>query len=237
VPILKLKLLDRREVARGTWLFVFEKPAGFNYKAGQYGGYTLLDPPETDAGGITRRFSFLSSPHDSYLSIATRIQQSAYKRVLKALPIGSEIKFAGPTGNFILHEDTSVPAVMIAGGIGIAPFYSMIQTAAQQQSTQDLYLFYGNQHRIDAAFFDELERLAHANPHFKYIPTLGVPDSDWQGETGFVTESMIRKYIPDFAAPIYYVCGSPVMVTAIQEMLAETGLDEERIKTEDFPGY
>ena len=64
-----------------------------------------------------------------------------------------------------------------------------------------------------------------------------MPDDGWQGETGFVTDTMIRKYVPDFRAPIYYVCGSPVMVTAIQEMLAEMDLDEERIKVEDFPGY
>src|SRR4051812_22974007 len=108
MPIHHLKLCNRQEIARGTLLFEFEKPAGLHFKAGQYGGFTLINPTETDANGITRRFSLLSIPDDPYLAIATRVQQSAYKRVLSTLPIGSEIKFAGPTGSFTLHEDITI---------------------------------------------------------------------------------------------------------------------------------
>lgn len=235
MPIFQLKLRERRSIANQTIQLIFEKPAGFQYKAGQYGGFTLMNPAETDAGGITRRFSLLSSPDDDYLAIATRIQQSAYKRVLNQLPIGNEIKFAGPTGSFLLHEDNDVPAVMIAGGIGIAPFYSMIHHHAHHQSSQSIYLFYGNQKQSDAAFLAELEQMQ--TPHFKFIATMAAPEAGWQGEIGFVDDKMIKKYISDIHAPIYYVCGSPAMVTAIQELLAEMGIDEDRIKTEDFPGY
>lgn len=235
MPIYQLKLRERRNVANQTIQLIFEKPASFQYKPGQYGGFTLINPAETDAGGITRRFSLLSSPDDAYLAMATRIQNSAYKRVLSELPIGNEIKFAGPTGNFILHDDEKVPAVLIAGGIGIAPFYSMIRYRTHHQSPQPIYLFYGNQKQSDAAFLTELEQIQ--NLHFKFIATMAAPEAGWQGETGFVDDTMIKKYISDIHAPIYYVCGSPVMVTAIQELLAEMGIDEERIKTEDFPGY
>src|SRR5579872_2351374 len=107
MPIHNLKLLERREIASGTKLFTFEKPTGLTFKPGQYAGFTLINPAETDAGGITRRFSLLSSPEDEQLSIALRIQNSAYKRVLNSLPLGSEVKFAGPTGTFTLHEDTT----------------------------------------------------------------------------------------------------------------------------------
>lgn len=239
MPIHKLKLVDKQEVANGTMVFIFEKPEGLTFKPGQYAGFTLIDPPETDAAGITRRFSLLSTPNEKYLTFATRMlaPMHAYKRVLDALTPGNEIKFAGPTGNFTLHEDTSIPAVFIAGGIGITPFQCMIKHAIEQQSSQKLYLFYGNQKQSDAAFLTELQQLAANNPNFTFIPTLVAPDASWQGETGFITHTMIKKYITDLNAPIYYICGSPAMVTALQETLAEMDIPEERIKVEDFPGY
>jgi len=232
-----LKLIERHQAAKNTLVLVFEKPAGFSFKPGQYGGFTLVNPTEQDASGNTRRFSLLSSPDDAHLSIATRIQQSTYKKMLMTLPIGGEIKFAGPTGNFTLHEDASVPAVLIAGGIGIAPFYSMIRYAAQHHSSQGIHLFYGNQTPSDAAFLNELSTLQQQLPSLKLIPTMADSDPSWLGETGFITDTMIKKYISDLAAPLYYLCGSPAMVTALQETLAEMGVDEDRIKVEDFPGY
>lgn len=237
MPIHKLKLIDRREIARGTLVFVFEKPDGLTFKPGQYAGFTLINPSETDANGITRRFSLLSTPDDPHISFATRIQNSAYKRVLNDLSLGSEIKFAGPTGAFTLHEDTAIPAVFIAGGIGITPFYSMIQHATTHQSPQKMYLFYGNQAPNDAALLNELVKLQEQNPHFKLIATMANPDPAWKGETGFITHTMIKKYIDDLSAPIYYICGSPAMVTTLQETLVEMDIDEEKIKVEDFPGY
>ncbi|TAK73043.1 MAG: FAD-dependent oxidoreductase [Gammaproteobacteria bacterium] len=237
MPIHHIKLIDRRDVATGTKLFIFEKPAGLTFKPGQYAGFTLINPAETDAAGNTRRFSLLSIPDDEHIAIAMRIQHSAYKQVLNALPLGSEVKFAGPTGTFTLHEDTATPAVFIAGGIGITPFYSMIRHATQCHSPRKLYLFYGNQQPDHAAFLSELKQLQQDNPHFQLIATVDKPNETWEGETGYITQAMIKKYIPDIFEPIYYVCGSPAMVTMVQEMLAEMDIDEDRICTEDFPGY
>jgi ferredoxin-NADP reductase len=235
MPIHQLKLIDKRDVARNTIEFIFEKPTGLTFIPGQYAGFTLINPSETDAGGITRRFSLLSTPKDEHIRFATRMQNSAYKRVLNSLAMGEVIKFAGPTGNFTLHTDTSIPAVLIAGGIGVTPFYSMIQHAAQQQTNQPLYLFYGNQTLQDAAYLSELQQVQP--PHFQLIPTFAQPEADWQGETGFITHTMIKKYVPDITLPIFYICGSPAMVTTLQELLVEMGIDEEKIKVEDFPGY
>lgn len=236
MPIHILKLVKRTEVARHTHTFSFTKPEGFQFKPGQYGGFTLINPTDTDAGGITRRFSLLSTPADEHITIATRMQPSAYKRVLNQFDINSEIKFAGPTGNFILHDDVTTPAVFIAGGIGITPFYSILCDAAQKKSAQTFYLFYGNQSQADAAFLAELQNLQHQLPNFKLIATMA-NDPTWTGEQGFISQSMLKKYLPDLHTPIYYVCGSPTMVTALQEALVELDIPEEHIKVEDFPGY
>lgn len=237
MPIHILTLLERQEVANHTIVLSFSKPDNFHFTPGQYGGFTLIEPKEVDKNGITRRFSLLSTPTDEHLQIVTRIQNSAYKKALSTMPIGSQIKFAGPTGVFTLHEDLSIPAVLIAGGIGIAPFYSMIRHRNAQHSSQSIILFYGNQSEKDAAFLPNLLQLSQQNTNFKCITTLAEPHDAWQGETGFITHTMIKKYIVDLHTPIFYICGSPAMVTVLQETLVEMGISEQKIKVEDFPGY
>lgn len=237
MPIYTLQLIERREIARQTILCTFSKPEGFQFKAGQYGGFTLINPPITDAKGATRRLSILSAPQDPHLSVAVRVQDSAFKRVLNECPLGTEIKFAGPTGNFILHEDQSIPAVFLAGGIGITPFYSMLRTVTLDRLPYRIYLFYGNQTPEDAALLPELNLLQEQNPNVTLINTIANPSPHWHGETGYVSDTMLKKYIPDLNQPIFYVCGSPTMVAAIQKLLLEMGIEDTRIKVEDFPGY
>lgn len=237
MPIHKLKLIKQDTVANQTILLTFEKPENFQFQAGQYGGFTLIDPEFTDDHGITRRFSLISAPDDPHLCIATRIQKSAFKRNLQNLQPGQEIKFAGPIGNFILHEDSQTPAVLIAGGIGLAPFYSMIRHTLKHQPERRLFLFYGNQTLADSALIQELQDLANAHPQFTFVPTFANPHPEWQGETGFISDDMLVKYVKDLDQPIYYVCGSPAMVAVMQQLLKDMLISDEKVKVEDFPGY
>lgn len=235
MPIHILTLLERQTIANNTIECRFEKPSGFTFVSGQYGGWTLINPSNTDAGGITRRFSLLSAPHDPYLAITTRIQASAYKQTLLTMPLGDSIKFAGPTGSFILDSDSDAPLVFLAGGIGIAPFMSMIRHASLTQPNRPITLFYGNNTVDDAAYLDEL--FALQTDYFTFIPVLSNPPANWQGETGYIDEMKLRDHLRDLSNAIYYVCGSPRMVTALQEMLVEMGIVESAIRVEDFPGY
>src|SRR5713226_4812609 len=119
------QLTGREEVAEGTMAFHFSKPAGFDFKAGQSMTVALVDPPETDAKGNRRNFSIVSAPFERDLMIATRMRDTAYKRVLKTMPIGTKLQLRGPGGMFALENDQR-SAVFLAGGIGITPFVSML---------------------------------------------------------------------------------------------------------------
>ncbi len=237
MPIYTLTLVAKKTVAQNTLELEFQKPEGFLYVAGQYGGFTLLNPTETDAKGNTRRFSLMSAPHESTLKIVTRIQQSSFKRELNKLEAGSTIKFAGPTGNFLLSDTDKKPIILIAGGIGIAPFYSMIKETLLHEPTRDIILFYGNQTLQDSAYIEALETLAKKHASFKFVLTLANPAADWAGNIGYITDDLIIKNTPDYANQLYYVCGSPAMVQAMQQVLAEIEIPAEHIKVEDFPGY
>lgn len=240
MPAYTVKLKSRRTVADGTMAFYFDRPQGFQFQAGQYFSLTLIDPPETDAEGNVRTFSIASAPFEEDLTIATRMRDTAFKRVLKATPLGTEVKINGPFGSFTLHADPSRPAVFLAGGIGITPFRSMILEATRQKWLRRLFLFYANRRPEDAAFLDELQRLEKENPNYTFIGTMAEMEKSqvlWHGETGFVNQQMLSKYLKDLAAPIYYSAGPPAMVTAMRDMLIRDGVTEDNIHTEDFVGY
>jgi hypothetical protein len=102
MPIYKTKLKSRREIAAGTMAFHFEKPEGFAYKAGQFADYTLINPSETDAEGNTRGFSLASAPYEDDLMLATRMRDTAFKRVLKNMELDTEFTLDAPYGSFTL---------------------------------------------------------------------------------------------------------------------------------------
>ena len=144
--------------------FHFARPAGFAHAAGQNVLVTLLAPPQTDSQGDSRTFTLASAPHEPELMVATRMRDSAFKRVLKSAAAGTPVRIEGPNGLMVLHEDAARPAVFLAGGIGVTPFLSMARHAAKEKRPHQILLFYSNRRPEDAAFLEELERLEQANP-------------------------------------------------------------------------
>ena len=234
------KLLNRVEVAEGTMAFHFEKPNGFEFRAGQAVDIILVDPPETDSEGNIRTFSLVSPPFEDRLTVTTRMRDSAFKRVLKTMPLGTTVKIAEPSGSLTLHKNPSKPAVFLAGGIGITPFLSILRQAAQDKLPHQLYLFYSNWRPEDAPFLETLNELQTTNPNFRFVPTMTEMEksqSGWAGETGYIDSKMLMKHIPNLNGPIYYIAGPPAMVAAMRQMLITAGVGEDDIRIEEFSGY
>lgn len=227
-------LIGKQDVARGTVAIHLKKPDGFTFKAGQAVYLTLLGLKEADGKGRVRTFSIASAPDDPDLIIATRLTDSALKRGLASVPVGSAVEIEGPYGDLTLHDGASRPAVFLAGGIGITPFRSMIRDAARH--ARDFTLFYSNRSAEDAAFLSELEQVARDNPGFKLVATM-TDAADWEGERGFITREMIERHVGDIARPVFYLAGPPAMVAAMQAMLREAGVGTENIRAEEFAGY
>ena len=238
---LRTKLLQKQQVAEGTMAFHFEKPEGFRFRAGQSIDFTLINPPEMDAGGSTRTFSIASAPHENELMVATRMRpNSAFKRTLAGLPLGTELTIEGPMGSFTLHSNASKPAVFLAGGIGITPFLSMAKQAAHEHLPHRIHLFYSNHRPEVAAFLDTLTALEKANSHFRLIATMTEMDQSkmaWSGETGFIDPTMMRRYVEVPQEAIYFIAGPPEMVAAMQQMLVGASVDPDNLRTEEFAGY
>lgn len=239
-PIFMAKLKSREEVAQGTMAFHFEKPAGWTFKAGQFIDITLLDPAETDAEGNTRGFSIASAPQEETLMVATRMRDTAFKRVLKTMPLGTAAKIEGPFGNLTLHNNAARPAVLLAGGIGITPFRSILFRAAKEKLPHRIFLFYSNRRPEDTPFLEALQALEKENSNYKLIATMtGMEDShkEWHGETGQINQELLARYLQNAVSPIYYIAGPAGMVKGLHTMLNEAGVDDDDIRTEEFVGY
>jgi ferredoxin-NADP reductase len=239
-PVFMAKLQSRQGVAEGTMAFCFEKPAGWTYVAGQFIDLTLIAPSETDAEGNTRGFSIASAPFEATIMIATRLRDTAFKRVLQTLPLGTEVKIEGPFGDLRLHRHAKQPTVVLSGGIGITPFRSILLQAAHEKRSQRIFFFDGNRRPEDAPFLTEMQTLAHEDTHFTFIPTMSEMQKShlpWDGERGFIDQQMLSRYLPDVTSATYYLTGPPGMVRGLQTVLTAAGVDGEDIRTEEFTGY
>ncbi len=220
--------------------FYFSKPPGFRHQAGQSLLLTLINPPQTDSEGDARTFTIASAPNEAELMVATRMRDTAFKRVLKAAPAGMTVKMDGPSGEMVLHDDTARPAVFLAGGIGITPFLAMARHATSERLPHRLYLFYSNRRPEDAAFLPELQKMEQLNPNYHLVATMAEAEKStqhWSGETGFIRREMLERHLTGVTNPVYYFAGPPPMTRAMQNLLESIGISEQAMRYEEFYGY
>jgi ferredoxin-NADP reductase len=234
-----IKLIEKRSIARKSMEFTFAKPADFTFEPGQFVEINVEHPGEPEKKRSSRELSIVSAPHEDVLAFAMRMRGSPFKRTLSKMETGDEVTIDGPFGAFLLQNDTSRPAVFLAGGVGIAPFLSMIRHAMHCGLPHEMYLFYSNHTKEDAPYLDELAGISRENKNFTYIPTLttGAAMEAWKGLAGRITAEMIAGYISDFQMPIFYSAGSAAMVTAMKKLLNDAGVRDDNIRTEEFTGY
>lgn len=197
-----VKLLAKEPVAQGTMAFHLERPAGFKFRAGQAFEIILPGGPEGEDG--SHAFSIVTAPHEAELMFATRMRDSRFKRALGALPLGAELNIDGPFGSLTLHKNPARAAVLIAGGIGITPFMSMLRSAAEQQSQHKLVLLYSNRRPEDTAFLAELQALVKRNSRFHLMATMtdmGHSQQPWEGSTGIIDSAFVQHAIAGLDAP------------------------------------
>lgn len=234
------QLISSERIAEGTMAFHFAKPEGFRFTAGNAVNVTLVDPPQTDGKGQTRTFSIVSAPSENTVTVATRMRDSAFKRVLRSAPGGTRARLAEPGGEFTLEPVDPRPAVLLAGGIGITPFVSMSRHAANERLARPIWLFYSNRRPEDAPFLDELMALERRNPNYRCVATMTDMEKSarpWRGERGFIDEPMLQRYLGNLSTAVYYIAGPPAMVDAMQQMLAAAGVGVDAVRTDEFYGY
>lgn len=233
------RIKSKQEIAKGTLMVTYDLLGKeLDFKPGQFFIITLIDPPFNDEKGAMRHFSIVNSPSEKgIVAMTTRVRPSAFKKSLQEMPIGSEVEISdNGMGNFVLPEDFSKPIVMLAGGIGITPYMSMLKYIFKEGLPYQVTLIYSNRDQESTAFLNELKRMSKNNHNLKLILTM-TQDPNWEGEKRRINAQLIKNYINNVSLPLYYIAGPPAMVETIKSSLKETGVSNSNIKSENFSGY
>jgi ferredoxin-NADP reductase len=236
---LRARVAEKREVARGTLLVVFDLLGEeVEFTPGQYFFVTLLDPPYDDERGARRHFSVVTSPNErGRLGFCTRLRESAFKRSLAELPVGAEAEVEQPKGSFLLPEATNQPYVFLAGGIGITVFRSMLRYIAEEDLPHRVTLIYSNRDRESTPFLEELSELEQARANFDLVLTM-TDDAAWNGETRRIGPELLRDQLSgDLPSYAYLVAGPPAMVDSVVATLHAVEVPDERVVPDRFSGY
>ena len=213
-------------------LLEIELNAPLRFWAGQYVDITI---PGT---GITRSFSMASTPRQqTRLSfIIKRYPEGAFSALLDGgLKIGQKLTAKGPYGTCFRREERTGPMLLIGGGSGMSPLWSILHDLVESGENRAVRFFYGARTQRDLFFLDEFAALTKTMPDFRFIPALS--DDTWTGETGFIHDVVSRTLRAeglDGEDIDAYSCGPPPMIDAVLPVLQMAGLEPERIYFDKF---
>jgi predicted ferric reductase len=149
---------------------------------------------------------------------------------------GNRVWLDGPYGVFTMDRNQAMGFVLIGGGVGITPLYSMLQTMAGREDVRPVLLFYGASDLDNLTFTDELDALAASKRlNLTYVPVLKNPPDGWEGEKGFINAQVMEKYLPkQYHRFMYLICGPEPLMDAMEQALPELGIPSYQIITERF---
>jgi len=138
-----------------------------------------------------------------------------------------------PYGVFSFLNFNAEDLVLIAGGIGITPFMSMLRYIHDKKLKKNVILLWGSKTEQDIAFRKELEKMEFEMSSFKVVHVLSRQE-DWPGERGAIDAEKLKKYVDNFPSNQFFICGPPPMMRAVERTLRELGAPKNRIHYERF---
>jgi Na+-transporting NADH:ubiquinone oxidoreductase subunit F len=195
--------------------------------------YSMANYPEEE-GIIMLNVRIASPPPEK--PNAPPGQMSSYIFNLKP---GDKVTISGPYGEFFA-KDTDNEMIFIGGGAGMAPMRSHIFDQLKRiHSKRKISFWYGARSKREAFYAEEFDDLEKKNPNFKWYLGLSepLPEDKWDGPTGFIHQILYENYLKDHPAPEdceYYLCGPPLMNSAVLKLLDDMGVEQENILFDDF---
>lgn len=196
--------------------------------------YSLANPP-TQNNQIKLVVRIATPPHNAPAGTPPG-KVSSYIFGLKP---GDSVRVSGPFGDFHARESER-EMIFIAGGAGIAPMHSIILDQLQRLETKRLINFwYGARNMRELCYADEFDALAARHENFSWNVALSEPSANslWTGYRGFIHSVVYEHYLKNHPAPEeaeYYLCGPPLMSTAVMHMLEDLGVEKDNILLDDF---
>jgi ferredoxin-NADP reductase len=223
---MKLKLISKKLEAPNVYTFTFKPDQPISWIPGQYLHY-ILPHASPDNRGIERWFTISSAPFEKNICITTRFagtKGSSFKKALLNLDVGAELEADGPEGDFVL-EKGNLHHILIAGGIGITPYHSVLTQLNHDRQDTNIDLLYANQDE-NLVFGSELTKIEASLKSFHVHPFIGRR----------LNPSDFKKYVEE-PNSIFYLSGPEPLVENYEGILQKMGIAKKQIKTDFFPGY
>jgi len=211
-------------------------PPAMDFKAGQY--IQLRIPPyEQSRRPIDRAYSIATPPsaHGRLeLEVRRVLNGVGTTYIFEHLPLNTPVVLNGPYGNFFLHESDR-EIILIAGGSGMAPMKAMLLDIKERTIRRKIRYFFGARARRDLFLMDAMQALEQSLSDFRFIPALSkpLPEDQWTGETGLITE-VLERHLENLYPGEAYLCGSPAMIQACIKILQKKGVANDRIFYDTF---
>jgi len=222
------------------------------FRPGQFLTFVLSIPGGGPAGeirSVTRCYSLSDAPHaDHYRVSIKRVPPPADRPELAPgvsssyfhdhVQVGDVLQVKAPSGHFFIDPDPTVPAVLVAGGIGITPMMSMLRWCLDHQPERNVHLYYGVRHGGEHAFKLPLEQLARSNPRFRLNVVYSRPSTDdVEGrdfhQVGHVDASLMQRTLPH-GRHQFYICGPAAMMDTLVPALTAWGVPDADVHCEAF---
>ncbi len=228
-----------------TAVFRFSVPENFDYYAGQFvmlrvdmkeiNGFKIRDNKNPSQ---IRAFSIASTPtQKGYVETAVKADEDGFVSVYmnKVAKVGDAVKVSGPYGKFYFNESMGDEIVLLGAGSGITPLIGILRYVSAKNLPTKVLLVYSNKTPDDIVYKKDLEELSKI-PNIKIVNTItrAKEEHKWEGETGRISEEIVKKNVSDITKPLYYICGSPEFSHTIESMLVKMGAPKERVHTEKW---
>lgn len=205
----------------------------FAYTAGQF---VQIRNPAYERPEEPHSFSIATSPTTrDHLEFCYKVYGN-WTRALSQKAVGDELKIQGPLGRFT-WEDSITQAVFLAGGVGIVPMLAILRDNVMKHVGTPITLLYGNRTEKDIAYRDELAYLISKIPKSRVVNVLSdikPDDHSWGGYRGFITKEILQKEVDFIAEPIFFLCGPPIFVQLMKDILREQNVPLEHVRQELF---
>lgn len=228
------RVAEVRQECCNSWTLTLtpEGHEGMRFQPGQFAWLTLRKSPWQIK---EHPFSFSSSAAQHDRLEFTIKELGDFTRTIKETRTGEKAYLSGPYGVFSIDQYPKAPGfVFIAGGVGAAPIMSMLRTLADRHDQRPLWFIYCNNHLEDVVFRVELENLKQ-RLHLSLTHVVAQPPPDWKGESGFISQQLLQKLLPDDAGNYeYFLCAPKPMSDVVQQALHSLEVPLARVHYELF---
>ena len=232
-PITRIEEATPR--VRRMWLTLSDETDPFDFQAGQF--LTMDLPIGEKRLERWRSYSIASAPNggrEIELCIVKMTGGLATEYLFDEVRIGTEIKFKGPDGAFVLPEVIDQDLIMVCTGTGVAPFRSMLLYLDKNGwPDRNIHLIFGSRTREDLLYADEFLALANRRPNFQFTATLSrmtdEPTESWI-KKGYVHRSYEDDYSTVAKDRKFLLCGWTNMIdTAVEKLIMEMGYGRDQV--------